>query len=191
MCRVCAHSQLTPSRREGHHGHRHSLGAGDRPQKAPKGKKDRQLRADLFDLPANTGKAQAVFDLWALWRRGLHAEVLVAREDLARGDPLRAVILAPAEAREPAIAASKARVGAQEQQMIRGQATAAVASWLTAHQTEMRDAIERRDQPRVWKEGQAAVRGGPWSLAHGPGRHVRHAPPRAPRHQRPEGLDGA
>ena len=151
MCRACAHSQLTLSRRESDHGHRHTLGAGDRPQKATKGKKDRQLRADLFDLPANTGKAETVFDLWALWRRGLHAEVLVARQDLAHGHPLRTTILAPAEAKEPAIAASKARVGAQEQQMIRGQATAAVASWLTHRQTEMRDAIERRYQPKAWK----------------------------------------
>ena len=76
--------------------------------------------------------------------------MLVARQDLARGHPLRTVILAPAEALEPAIAASKARVGAQEQQMIRAQATAAVASWLTHRQTEMRDAIEGRYQPRVW-----------------------------------------
>lgn len=135
------------------------LGAGDPTQRGPRGqaKTNRQLRADLFDLPANTGKAEVVFVLWALWRRALHVEVLLARQDLARGFPLRTTIYAPAEALKPAIAASKARVGAQEQQMIRGQATAAVASRLTAHQTERREAIERRYQPRAWK-GQAKRR---------------------------------
>ena len=31
-------------------------------------KRDRKLRADVFDVPANAGKAQVIFDLWPLWR---------------------------------------------------------------------------------------------------------------------------
>ena len=41
--------------------------------------------------------------------------------------------------------------------MIRAQATAAVAAWLTHRQTELHDAIEQRYQPKAWK-GQAKRR---------------------------------
>lgn len=124
---------------------------GDAAAPAAKGKRDRAIRADLFAIPANPGKEAAVRGLWPLWRRGLLAEALVARADLMAGRGLRTIILAADEKLEPAITASKARIGAASQQMVRAQATAAVASWITNRQNEVREAIERGWNPRRWR----------------------------------------
>jgi len=135
---VCsrAHSSFTPSRRERN--------------------RDRTLRADVFDMPANAGKAQVIFDLWPLWRRGLRAEANVAWRDIHAGRALRTRLLAPSEAVEPGIVASKARIGAQEQQMIRAQMAGSVGSWLSNRQNDVRDAITRQFTPSRW--GGAAKR---------------------------------
>ncbi|MFZ3583735.1 RNA-guided endonuclease InsQ/TnpB family protein [Loktanella sp. DJP18] len=156
MSNACAHSDFMPSRRERDRGSLRVPVPGAAPQSATKGKKNRKLRADVFDMPANTSKAQELFDLWALWQRGLRAEGYVARRDLMAGTGLRTVIYAADEALEPGIAASKARIGAQEQQMIRAQATGAVASWISNRQNDFRDAITRAFTPGRW--GGAAKR---------------------------------
>ena len=124
MFSAVAHSSFVPSRRERDHGSLRPPIPGAEAQPATKGKRDRKLRADVFEVPANTSKAEAIFDLWPLWRRGLLAEAITARRDLMAGRALRTLILATEEADEPWIAASKVRIGAQEQQMIRAQATA-------------------------------------------------------------------
>jgi putative transposase len=130
-----------------------------KPEPARRPKKsegERKLRADVFDVPANTGKAQVIFDLWPLWRRGLRAEANVAWRDIHAGCALRTRILAPAEAVEPGIVASKERIGAQEQQMIRAQMAATIGSWLSNRQNDVRDAITRQFTPSRW--GGAAKR---------------------------------
>jgi putative transposase len=151
MCISRGNSAFRPSRRERNKRSQRAPVPGAHPEKAGKGQCGRRLRADVFEVPANTGKMRAVLDLWSLWQRGLWAETLVARRDLAAGRPLRTTIPASGEALEPEIAASKARVGAALQQMIRAQAIAALASWLTHRQTEMRDAIERQYQLARWR----------------------------------------
>ena len=138
---------MTPSRRE-----RSAPAApGDVAKPARKGARDRILRADLFEVPANRAKEDAVRSLWPLWRRGLIAEAAVARRDLMAGRALRATIYAAAEAREPEIARSKVRIGAASQQMVRAQAVATIASWITHRQNEMRAAIERAYNPARWR----------------------------------------
>jgi hypothetical protein len=98
-------------------------------------------------MPANSHKAQALFDLWPLWRRGLLAELIVARRDMLAGQQPRKIIKADGEAFEPEIAASKERVGAQEQQMIRAQAVASVTSWISNRRNDFRDAVTRHYTP--------------------------------------------
>ena len=66
------------------------------------------------------------------------------------GQQPRKIIKADAEALEPEIAASKACVGAQEQQMIRAQAVAAVTSWISNRRNDFRDAVTRRYTPSRW-----------------------------------------
>jgi putative transposase len=107
-------------------------------------------------MPANSHKAQALFDLWPLWRRGLLAELIVARRDMLAGQQPRKIIKADGEAFEPEIAASKERVGAQEQQMIRAQAVASVTSWISNRRNDFRDAVTRHYTPSRW--GGAAKR---------------------------------
>lgn len=156
MCTGCAHSSFTPSRRERDRGSVRAPAPGALPEASGKGKRDRKLRADVFDVPANAGKAQAIFDLWPLWRRGLRAEANVAWRDIMGGRVLRTRILAPAEKNEPGIMASKERIGAQEQQMIRAQMAGSVSSWLSNRQNDVRDAITRQFTPSRW--GGAAKR---------------------------------
>lgn len=156
MCNACSHSDFMPSRTERDRGSVRAPVPGVAPQSVIKGKKNRKLRADVFDIPANTAKAQTLLDLWVLWQRGLRAEGNVARRDLMAGAGLRTVIYAADEAIEPGIAASKARIGAQEQQMIRAQATGAAASWISNRQNDVRDAITRAFTPGRW--GGAAKR---------------------------------
>lgn len=144
------HSRFSPSHRERDCGSVRAPVPGDFAEAADMGKRNRKLRADVFDVPANAGKAQVIFDLWPLWRRGLRAEANVAWRDIHAGRALRTRILAPAEKKEAGIMASKARIGAQEQQMIRAQATASVASWLSNRQNDVRDAITRQFTPSRW-----------------------------------------
>jgi len=153
---VCAHghSDFETSRRERDRGSRRA--PGDIAEASDKGKRDRKLRADVFEMPANSNKAQALFELWPLWRRGLLAELIVARRDMLAGRQPRKIIKAGAEALEPEIAASKERVGAQEQQMIRAQAVASVTSWISNRRNDFRDAVTRRYTPSRW--GGAAKR---------------------------------
>lgn len=150
MFSAVAHSSFVPSRRERDHGSLRPPIPGAEAQPATKGKRDRKLRADVFEVPANTSKAEAIFDLWPLWRRGLLAEAITARRDLMAGRALRTLILATEEADEPWIAASKVRIGAQEQQMIRAQATATIATWRSSRQNDVREAINRQFTPRRW-----------------------------------------
>ncbi len=155
MC-VLGHSSFKTSRRERDHGSLRIPVPGDIAEASDKGKRHRKLRADVFEMPANAGKAQALFDLWPLWRRGLLAELIVARRDMLAGKQPRKIIKAGDEALEPEIAASKARVGAQEQQMIRAQAVAAVTSWTSNRRNDFRDAVTERYTPSRW--GGAAKR---------------------------------
>ena len=150
------HSRFSPSRRERDCGSVRAPVPGDFAEAADRGERDRALRADVFDVPANAGKARAIFDIWPIWRRGLRTEANVAWRDIHAGRALRTRLLAPAEAVEPGIVASKERVGAQEQQMIRAQATASVASWLSNRQNDVRDAITSQFTPSRW--GGAAKR---------------------------------
>ncbi len=156
MCIGCAYSSFTPSRRERDHGSVRAPVPGGIPEASDKGKRDRKLRADVFDVPANAGKAQAVFDLWPLWRRGLRTEANVAWRAIMGGRALRTRILAPAEKNEPGIMVSKERIGAQEQQIIRAQMAGSVGSWLSNRQNDVRDAITRQFTPSRW--GGAAKR---------------------------------
>ena len=84
---MCArgHSAFETSRRECDHGSLRAPVPGGIAEASDKGKRDRKLRADVFEMPANAGKAQALFDLWPLWRRGLLAELIVARRDMLAG----------------------------------------------------------------------------------------------------------
>lgn len=150
MSTACAHSRFTPSRRERDRGSLRAPIPGGIPEASDQGKRDRKLRADVFDVPANAGKAQAIFDLWPLWRRGLRTEANVAWRDIMAGRALRTRILAPAEKNEPGIMASKERIGAQEQQMIRAQMAGSVGSWLSNRQNDVRDAITRQFTPGRW-----------------------------------------
>lgn len=150
MFSPAAHSSFTPSRRERDHGSLRAPIPGGEAQPATKGKYERKMRADVFEVPANTSKAKAIFNLWVLWRRGLLAEAISARLDLMAGRALRALMVAAEEAEETWIAASKARIGAQEQQMIRAQATATIATWRSSRQNDVRDAINRQFTPRRW-----------------------------------------
>lgn len=122
---------------------------GDVPQPAQRSN-DRKLRADVFDVPANTGKSQAIFDFWPVWRRGLRAEGNVARRDIMSGRALRTRLLAADEKAEPGITASKVRIGAQEQQMVRAQAVANIGSWLSNRRNDVRDAITAQFTPSHW-----------------------------------------
>ena len=138
-------SKITPSRREQRSG---GL-IGDAAQPAIQ-QKDRIQRADIFEVPANTGKACAVRALWANWRRGLLAEALVARRDLAVGRQLRERLYAADEAAEPLVAASKKRLGAAPQQMVRAQALGTIKSWLGNRKNDVSDAIQAQFNPRKW-----------------------------------------
>lgn len=144
MCSL-RQSKITPSRRERCFG----LQAGDEPQPASK-QKDRIQRADIFDVPANAGKIEAVEGLWTDWRRGLRAEGLVARRDLMDGRQLRERLYADAEAEEPWIATSKERLGAAPQQMIRAQLVGTIKSWLGNRKNDVSDAIQAQFNPRRW-----------------------------------------
>lgn len=150
MFQVSAHASFSPSRRESDRGSLRAPPPGAETQPATKGKRDRKLRADVFEVPANTGKAKAIFDLWELWRRGLRAEAITARRDPMAGRGLRTIILAEEEAQDPWISASKNRIGAAAQQMIRAQATATVATWRSSRQNDVRDAITDQFTPRRW-----------------------------------------
>lgn len=112
--------------------------------------KDRIQRADIFDVPANAGKVDAIKGLWADWRRGLLAEALVARRNLMEGRQLRERLYAAAEAAEPLISASKARLGAAPQQMVRAQAVGTIKSWLGNRKNDVSDAIQAQFNPRRW-----------------------------------------
>ncbi|MDA3887457.1 MAG: hypothetical protein PF443_01375 [Allgaiera sp.] len=115
--------------------------------------KDRIQRADIFDVPANAGKVDAIKGLWADWRRGLLAEALVARRNLMEGRQLRERLYAAAEAAEPLISASKARLGAAPQQMVRAQAVGTIKSWLGNRKNDVSDAIQAQFNPRAGGEG--------------------------------------
>lgn len=158
MCIPCGHSSFQTSRRESDPGSLRAPVPGDAAQPAVKkvGKVKRPLRADVFDIPANSGKAQALLDLWEIWRPGLRAEANVARADLAAGRALRTQIYAADESLEPGIARSKARIGAQEQQMIRAQSVASVDSWISNRANDFRDEVTRQYTPSRW--GGAAKR---------------------------------
>ncbi len=154
--RACGHSAFKSSRGERDPGSVRVPVPGGNAEASDKGRRDRKLRADVFEMPANTRKAQVLFDLWPLWRRGLLAELMVARRDMLAGRQPRKIIRKDAEAAEPEIAASKARVGAQEQQMIRAQAVAAVTSWTSNRRNDFRWAVTRRYTLSRW--GGAAKR---------------------------------
>ncbi|MGR3593480.1 MAG: RNA-guided endonuclease InsQ/TnpB family protein [Limimaricola soesokkakensis] len=144
MCRPTK-SRFTPSRRQ------RECGAvpGDAPQSAKK-QKDRIQRADVFDVPANPGKLEAVRDLWPDWQRGLRAEAMVARKDLMAGRQIRERLYAADEAMEPGIVASKAAIGAQKQQMVRAQAIGTITSWIGNRKNDVSDAIQAQFNPRKW-----------------------------------------
>ena len=122
---------------------------GDKGKPAPKREPNAVIRADVFETPANAGKAASVMAFWRLYRQALIAETHVARRDLAMGRRLRDTLSAEAEALEPEIAASKAAVGAAPQQMARRQATAAIASWLSLRQNDISAAIARLNPNRL------------------------------------------
>jgi putative transposase len=144
MCSTCQR-KIILSRHE-----RRSEGLiGDIPQPASK-QKDRIQRADIFEAPANLGKSRAVRALWSDWRRGLLAEALVARRDLSTGRQLRERLYADAEAAEPLVAASKDRIGAASQQMVRAQALGTIKSWLGNRKNDVSDAIQAQFNPRKW-----------------------------------------
>ena len=67
------------------------------------------------------------------------------------GHELRTEIHAAEEAQEPTIAASKARIGAAKQQMVRAQALPAVSSWRSNRKNDVLDAINAQFNPRRWK----------------------------------------
>lgn len=144
MCSTCQ-SKIIPRRHE----RRSERLIGDAPHPASK-QKDRIQRADIFEVPANIGKTCAVRALWTDWRRGLLAEALVARRDLKAGRQLRERLYADAEAAEPLIAASKKRLGAAPQQMVRAQAVGAIRSWLGNRKNDVSDAIQAQFNPRRW-----------------------------------------
>lgn len=122
---------------------------GDAPYATSK-KKNCIRRSDTFEVPANIGKAEAVRALWSDWRRGLLAEALVARRDLAKGRQLRERLYANAEAAETWIVISKQRLGAAPQQMVRAQAVGTIKSWLGNRKNDVSDAIQGQFNPRRW-----------------------------------------
>ncbi|EPX83450.1 Transposase (probable)Transposase OrfB [Salipiger mucosus DSM 16094] len=105
----------------------------------------------MFEVPANACKIEAVEQLWVNWQKGLRAEALVARRDVMSGRGLREKLLAAEEAREPEIVASKARLGAAEQQMVRAQAVGTIKSWISNRENEIAEMIERRYTPKRWR----------------------------------------
>lgn len=126
MCAASCPSRITPSRRERDAGPLR----GEVPVGALHGRK-RKIRADVFDVPANVVKADAVIDYWALFQQALRAESLCMRRDFFATGTIRTLLNRDEEAARPGISATKAMIGSAAQQMARAQAAGVIASWIS------------------------------------------------------------
>jgi putative transposase len=143
---MCHRTFITPSRRDAAKRGR----AVSVPGPSSKSWK-RVRRADVFDIPANTKKYQAVCALWPLWRRGLHAEAFLAREDLFAGREIKKSLSAAEEAANDRINNAKKDLGSAQQQMVRAQALGMVGSWLSNRVNDFREIVSARYTPSRWK----------------------------------------